>query len=307
MPLHPILLPDGEIADGVRLLLPNVEFSTFDEALRATDLAGVEFYVPPYLGGDSTLEVLGRLPDVRVVQSLTAGVDWITPFMPPGVVLCNARGVHEASTSELALAGILAMVKKIPQFVLQQELGSWQHERVGGLLGSHAVIIGHGAIGRAVADRLRPFGVRITAVTRSGRDGTRTLASILDELSSCDILVITAPLTEQTHGLVDAAMLARLPEGALVVNVARGQVVDNVALGRELLSGRLRAVLDVTDPEPLPTSSELWRLPNVLVTPHVGGNSELFPRLASQLVADQVRRYRSGTPLEHQITQMTDS
>jgi phosphoglycerate dehydrogenase-like enzyme len=258
--------------------------------------------VPPYLGDDSILAVLARLPDVRVVQSLTAGVDWIAPFMPPGVVLCNARGVHEASTSELALAGILAMAKNIPQFVRQQDQGSWQHTRTGGLLGSHAVIIGHGAIGQAVADRLRPFGVRVTGVTRSGHDGTRTLAAIEEELLSCDILVITAPLTEQTRGLVDAPLLARLPQGALVVNVARGPVVDNAALACELRSGRLRAVLDVTDPEPLPPSSELWRLPNVLVTPHVGGDSELFPRLACRLVAEQVRRYRAGTPLEHRVS-----
>jgi phosphoglycerate dehydrogenase-like enzyme len=299
--LHPFLLPDGEIADGVRSLLSDVEFSTFDQALLAPDLTGVEFYVPPYLGGDSVLEVLGRLPDVRVVQALTAGVDWITPFVPPDVVLCNARGVHEASTSELAVAGILAMVKNIPQFVRLQERASWEHRRVGGLLGSRAVILGYGAIGQAVADRLRPFGVRVTGVTRSGRDGTRTLATIQEDLPSCDILVITAPLTSHTHGLVDAEMLARLPDGALVVNVARGQVVDNVALGHELLSGRLRAVLDVTDPEPLPASSELWRLPNVLVTPHVGGDSELFPRLASQLVVDQMRRYLTGAPLKHRI------
>ena len=113
--------------------------------------------------------------------------------------------------------------------------------------------------------------------------------------------MITAPLNEQTHGLVDAAMLARLPDGALVVNVARDQVVDNEAPGCELSSGRLRAVLDVTDPEPSPPSSELWRVPTVLVTPHVGGDSELFPRLACRLVADQIRRYLAGTRLEHEI------
>lgn len=111
------------------------------------------------------MQILGRLPDVRVVQSLTAGVDWIAPSMPPGAVLCSARGVHEASTSELALAGILSMLKSIPQFVQLQERAPWKHKRVGGLLGSHAVIIGHGAIGQAVADRLRPFGVRVTGVT----------------------------------------------------------------------------------------------------------------------------------------------
>lgn len=193
------------------------------------------------------------------------------------------------------------MVKKIPHFVLSQQRGCWHHERVGGLLGRRAIVLGYGAIGRAVADRLRPFGVEVTGVTRSGRDGTLTLSSLNEHLAACDILVVTMPLTDRTRGLVDAAMLTRLPNHALVVNVARGEVVDNEALRCEMSSGRLRAVLDVTDPEPLPASSKLWGLANVLLTPHVGGDSDLFPALASKLVADQVGRYLTGSPLENQI------
>jgi phosphoglycerate dehydrogenase-like enzyme len=301
--IRPFLLPDGEIADGVRELLPDVPFSTYIEAQRAAgDLAAVEFYVPPYLATDASLEMLRCLPNVRVVQALTAGVDWIASSMPAGAVLCNARGVHEASTSELALAGILALVKRIPEFVRLQDAATWGHQRVHGLASSRAVILGYGAIGKAIGRRLEAFEVDVVGVTSSGRDQTMPLSAMDHALGTCEILVITLPLTASTLGLVDAGMLSKLPDGAIVVNVGRGPTVDQTALEAELVSGRLRAVLDVTDPEPLPTGSALWRLKNVLVTPHVGGDSDLFPRLACWLVAGQIRRHLAGDALEHQVT-----
>jgi phosphoglycerate dehydrogenase-like enzyme len=287
----------------VHELLPDVPFSTYIEAQRAAgDLAAVEFYVPPYLATDASLEMLRCLPNVRVVQVLTAGVDWIASSMPAGAVLCNARGVHEASTSELALAGILALVKRIPEFVRLQDAATWGHQRVHGLASSRAVILGYGAIGKAIGRRLEAFEVDVVGVTSSGRDQTMPLSAMDDALGTCEILVITLPLTASTLGLVDAGMLSKLPDGAIVVNVGRGPTVDQTALEAELVSGRLRAVLDVTDPEPLPTGSALWRLKNVLVTPHVGGDSDLFPRLACRLVAGQIRRHLAGDALEHQVT-----
>lgn len=295
------LLPAGEIAEGVRRRLPSVPFIDFDEAQRGADLAGVEFYVPPYLGGPETVGIMGSLPGLRVVQALTAGVDWVLDAMPPGAVLCSARGVHDVSTAELVLAGILAARKRIPQFVRQQATATWHHVRTGALHGSRAVILGHGAIGKAVSDRLAAFGVRTVGVTSSGRAGTATLADLPMLLPECDILVITVPLTERTTGMVNGAMLAALPDGAMVVNAARGPVVDAAALAAELAAGRLEAVLDVTDPEPLPADSALWTLRNVLITPHVGGDSTLFPDLASELVADQMRRYLAGEPLLYAV------
>jgi phosphoglycerate dehydrogenase-like enzyme len=246
--------------------------------------------------------MLARLPNVRVVQALTAGVDWIPSSLAAGVILCNARGVHEASTSELAMAGILAMTKRIPVFVRAQDRAVWKHERVGGLAGSHAVVLGYGAIGQAVARRLEPFDVQVVGVTSSGRDNTVPIAAVDDVLSNCEILIITLPLTPSTRGVVDAGMLSRLPDRALVVSVGRGPTVDHEALRAELVSGRLRAFFDVTDPEPLPHDDHLWGLPNVLVTPHVGGDSGLFPRLASALVAGQIQRYLTGAALEHTVT-----
>jgi phosphoglycerate dehydrogenase-like enzyme len=297
-----ILLPDGEIADGVSTLRPELRFSTFADTQSAEDLASIEFYVPPYLGGPETVEILNRLTGVQVIQLLTAGVDWIGPHVPSGVILCNARGVHEDSTSELALAGILAMTKKIPSFVRAQATSTWQHGRVGGLAGKRAVILGYGAIGRAIGRRLEAFDVEVTGITRGGGCDSRPVGETLCLLPNTDFLIVAAPMTAESRNLVDAAMLMALPNGALVVSIGRGPVIDHDALAAELRGGRLRAFLDVTEPEPLPQDSELWSLPNVLITPHIGGDSDLFPVLASRLVVAQVDRYLNGTALENMVT-----
>ncbi len=295
------LLPDGEVSDGVREILPDQDFSLFSEAVTKEDLSAVEFYVPPYPGGHAVIDILPHLSGLRVVQLLTAGVDWIAPRIPPGVLLCRAVGVHESSVAELAICGVLAMTKDIPAFVRSQANAEWAHRRVGGLLGMRAVVLGYGAIGEATGDLLSAFGVEVKGVSRSGRHTTLPVSALSGLLPNCDILVIAVPLTDETKGMVDEEMLSLLPDGALVVNVSRGSVVESAALEAELVSGRLRAALDVTEPEPLPRESPLWHLPNVLVTPHVAGDSDLFPRLASQMVAAQMTRYIEGLQLAHQV------
>lgn len=247
------------------------------------------------------IDMLPRLTGLRVVQLLTAGVDWILPRIPPGVLLCRAIGVHESSVAEQVIAGVLAMTKEIPAFVGFQANAVWAHRRVGGLLGMRAIMLGYGAIGRATGDLLGAFGVEVTGISRSGRHPALPLSAISGLLPNCDILVITLPLTDESRGLVDREMLSLLPDGAMVVNVSRGSVVQREALEEELVSGRLRAALDVTEPEPLPRDNPLWHLPNVLITPHVGGDTDLFPRLASQMVVAQMTRYIDGDPLKHQV------
>lgn len=296
------LLPDGEIDLGVRTLLPADEWLLLSEAQTGADVSEVEFYVPPYMKWGDALAMLDRLPRLRVVQVLTAGIDWIAPHLGEGILLCRGVGIHEASVAELVLATTLAMMKGIPAFVRNQDRAEWAHVRTEGLHGSRAVILGHGSIGRATATLLKAFGVTVVGVSRGGRPPTRAVADLPALLPHCDLLVILLPLTDETLGLVDGPMLQHLPDGALVVNAARGQVVDAEALERELVSGRLRAALDVTDPEPLPSDSPLWQLPNVMITPHVGGDSELFPQFASRLVAEQMTRYRQGLPMEHQVS-----
>jgi phosphoglycerate dehydrogenase-like enzyme len=295
------LLPDGEISDGVRAILPSAEWVTFSDAAGGADISDVEFYVPPYMKWADALDMMGRLPRLRVVQLLTAGIDWIAPHLSPGVTLCRGVGVHEASVTELVITAVLAMTKDIPDFVRHQGNAEWAHRRTGGLHGSKVVILGYGAIGRATGAVLEALGVEVTGVSRSGRPPSVPIADLVGLLPTCDVLVILLPLTDDTRGVVDADVLGSLPDGSLLVNVSRGQVVVAEALERELVSGRLRGALDVTDPEPLPRESALWRLPNVLITPHVGGDSDLFPRFAARVVAEQMTRYLDGKPLEHQV------
>ncbi|MFG3286203.1 2-hydroxyacid dehydrogenase [Streptomyces sp. NPDC048111] len=274
------------------------------------DPADCAFYVVPYMKPSETaVRPLAGMTGVRVVQTLTAGIDHVQPglgLLPPGVRLCNARGVHEASTAELTLALVLASLRGIPGFVQGQERQEWRAGFYPALADKSVLIVGYGSIGAAIEDRLVPFEcARVARVARSWRTTERgevrawtDLPALLPE---ADVVIVCTPLTEQTKGLVDAAFLARLKDGALLVNVARGPVVDTKALLTELESGRLRAALDVTDPEPLPVGHPLWHAPNVLISPHVGGSSSAFLPRAKRLLAAQLTRFAAQQPLANVV------
>ncbi|MFF4018480.1 2-hydroxyacid dehydrogenase [Streptomyces sp. NPDC001843] len=274
------------------------------------DPAECAVYVVPYMKRWSVkVRPLEHLRHVQVIQTLTAGVDDITARLSsivPGVRLCNARGVHEASTAELALTLILASLRGIPDFVRAQEQGLWQSGFRPALADKNVLIVGYGAIGAAIEDRLAPFELaRVARVARSSRTTARGPVHPLTELPSllpeADVVVLSTPLTEATLGLVDADFLALMKDGALLVNVARGPVVDTKALLTELDSGRITAALDVTDPEPLPPAHPLWRAPGVLISPHVGGPTSAFLPRAQRLLADQLRRFVNREPLRNVI------
>ena len=259
-----------------------------------------DFYVVPYMkSAEVCLRPLPRMRSVRVVQTLSAGIDHVQPGLkdlPPGVRLCNARGVHEASTAELTLTLILASLRGVPGFVRAQDRGEWRGGFRPALADRTVLIVGYGSIGAAVEDRLAPFEVaRVARVARSARTTERGPVHPLTELPSllpeADVVVLTTPLTEGTRHLVDAAFLARMKDGALLVNVSRGPVVDTKALLTEVENSRITAALDVTDPEPLPADHPLWRAPGVLITPHVGGPTSAFLPRAKRLLRDQLRRY----------------
>jgi phosphoglycerate dehydrogenase-like enzyme len=270
-------------------------------------VADVRFYVLPYMAGSEPARMMARMPSLEVAQTLTAGVDDVRPQVPAGVTLCNARGVHDASTAELALALVLASLRGIPDFVRDAAHGGWDGRRRDALADRTVLVLGHGSVGQAVERRLLPFECQVLRVARTGRvgpDGQRVAG--LDELPGllpeADVVVLTVPMTDQTRGLVDAGFLARMRDGALLVNVARGPVVRTDDLVAEVTSGRLRAALDVTDPEPLPPGHPLWSAPGVLVSPHVGGNTTAFLPRAARLVEAQLRRWAAGEPLAHVIT-----
>lgn len=274
------------------------------------DPADCVVYVVPYMKRwPVKVRPLEHLTNVQVIQTLTAGVDDVTARLSaivPGAQLCNARGVHEASTAELALTLTLASLRGIPQFVRAQQEERWQSAFHPALADKSVLIVGYGAIGSAVEDRLVPFEVaRVARVARSQRTTARGLVHPLTELPSllpeADVVILCTPLTEETQGLVDAEFLARMKDGALLVNVARGAVVDTKALLAELESGRITAALDVTDPEPLPPGHPLWQAPGVLISPHVGGPTSAFLPRAKRLLVDQLNRFVNQEPLRNVI------
>ncbi|MFF3908656.1 2-hydroxyacid dehydrogenase [Streptomyces sp. NPDC001848] len=274
------------------------------------DPADCVFYAVPYMKRqDVKVRPLEQMRNLKVIQTLTAGVDDITAHLSsvvPGVRLCNARGVHEASTAELALALILASLRGIPGFVRAQAEGRWESGFHPALADRSVLIVGYGAIGAAIEDRLAPFEVaRVARVARRERNTARGLVHPLSRLSEllpdADVVVLVTPLTEETKGLVDAEFLARMKDGALLVNVARGGVVDTKALLAELESGRITAALDVTDPEPLPEGHPLWQAPGVLISPHVGGPTSAFWPRAQRLLSSQLNRFAREEPLEHVV------
>jgi len=282
-------------------LPPEVTVEVFTGDEMPSDPATVEFWSPPFLSSGNTSRLIEKMPRLRVVQLLSAGADAWVGRLPAGVVLCDARGVHDSSTSEWAVAAMLAYVRDFPRFVRAQERREWSYGQTDELAGKRVLIVGAGSIGAAIARRLEPFEVSLTLVARTARDGVHGIDELPALLPHADVAVVIVPLTSATTGLVDASFLAALPDGALLVNAARGPVVDTAALTAELASGRIAAAVDVTDPEPLPADHPLWEMPNLLLTPHVAGSVRgLLPR-AYRLVGDQLRRFVAGQPLENVV------
>ena len=262
---------------------------------------GVEVYVTPYTFDPAPLALMARMPKLRVAQTLTAGYEHVLPHLPDRVTLCNAGGLHDTSTAELAVTLMLAALRGIPDFVRGHDAGQWRHRRWESLADKRVLILGYGGIGAAVARRLAGFEVEVVRVARTGRDGVAPFTALPDLLPAVDVVVVCVPLNDETRRMVDAAFLARMRDGALLVNVARGGVVDTDALVAELRTGRLRAALDVTDPEPPPDGHPLWTLPNLLLRPHVGGNSTAFLPRAQQLIVDQLHRLAAGEQPHHVV------
>ena len=267
-------------------------------------LADVVFFVPPYLGGSEPLAAMARMPRLQVVQSLWAGVDAVWPLLPDGVALHNAAGVHDASTAEHAVGLALARLRGLDDFARNQLDGEWTPRRLTAIADRRVLIVGFGHIGQAIERRLDGFEVDVVRVARTARvldDGREVhgLDQVPELLPTVDVVILIVPLTPQTRGLVDAAFLARMKRGALLVNVSRGPVVVTDDLVDALHDGQVTAALDVTDPEPLPDDHPLWHAPGVLISPHVGGNSTAFEPRAQRLVAAQLRRWRAGEPLDN--------
>ena len=268
-------------------------------------LAEVEFFVVPYLKGPEVLARVEEMTSLRYIQTLTAGVENFLPHVPDGVQLHNAAGVHDASTAELAVALALASGRHLDVAARDMPTGTWGTDFGRSIADQRVLIIGYGNIGAAIERRLAGFETAsITRVARRARTGetpVHPITELPDLLPAADVVFVIAPHTPETEGLIGAPELALLPHGALLVNVARGKLVDTEALTAATADGRIRAALDVTEPEPLPPDHPLWRTPGVLITPHVGGASTAFFPRADRLIAAQLTRLAAGEPLENQI------
>jgi len=274
----------------------------YDEDIEADDLQRVTVFVPIYMGPESNLALMDRMPRLHTCQMLTAGFDNALPYLPPGARLYNAAGVHDASTAELAVGLIIANLRGIDEAARDMRLGMWRHRSLPALADKQVLIIGAGGVGEAIRRRLEPFEAEIIMVGRTARVGVRARSELDSILPHADVIVLAVPLDDATTGMVDSRFLGLMKNGALLVNVARGRVVRSDDLLAELASGRLRASLDVTDPEPLPPDHPLWTVPGLLVTPHLGGNSSAFLPRARRLVASQLDRLGRGEPLVNQVS-----
>ena len=297
-----VCIPDLPERDLIGDLPPTVEIvvAPLDPG-RLPDLRQVDLVVAPARLQDAVGEALSEPGRLRVVQLLSAGVDRLIGKVPPGVTVCNARGVFDGPLAEWVVGAILAFDRGILRARDAQAERAWRRIEPSELAGTTVVILGFGSIGHAVADRLRPFGVTIVGVGRTPREGVLGLEDLDSVLPRADVLVDLLPLTRESRGLVDAHLLGRLPDGALFVNAGRGATVRTDDLLAEIERGRLSAALDVTDPEPLPPDHPLWALPNVLISPHVSGDSPEAMARGLVLAGDQIRRFAAGQPLVNRV------
>ncbi len=285
----------GEVPAGVTVLAWNGE-ETQPEGLDRT-----EFWVPMVEAAGDLPAMFAAMPRLMVMQLTGAGVEDVVGQVPDGIQLCDARGVHGSAVAEMVLLLILAAQRRLPHFLDAQRRGVWDLVEADDLRDHRVLIVGAGDLGEQTARRLRSFDAEPVLVAHSSRDGVHGTDELPDLLPTADVVVLTLPLTPKTQGMVDAEFLGRMADGALLVNVARGGIVDTGALLAELTSGRLRAALDVVDPEPVPDGHPLWDAPHLILTPHAAGSVQAAGPRAFALVRAQLDRYLAGEKLENVV------
>lgn len=298
-----ICLPDAEAGELLGALPAGIDAVVWDGSGRPPrGIERVGLLVAQFGPSALPAAALEQLPVLQVIQLLSAGAEPWLGRVPDGVVLCNARGPHGGSTAELAVAGMLSLLRQLPRFGHAQRVHEWARSETDGLAGKRVLMLGAGDIAGRIAAVAEIFDARVTFVGRRPRAQVHGLAEVPALLGQHDIVIVAIPQTPQTEALVDAAFLAAMPDGAMLVNIARGPIVDTDALVAELTAGRLQAFLDVTEPEPLPAEHPLWDAPNLVLTPHVGGATFGWQRRAYELVREQVLRFHRGEPLANVVS-----
>lgn len=292
------------MADTITVLVPHEQGAALLDGVTAVvydpdaelpeQAAHAQVLIPPFLATGEAVALTERLPELRLVQLLTAGAEAWVGRLPDGVALSDCRGAHGGATAEWVVSVLLGVYRHLPRFVHAQAGARWDYHQTEELDGKRVLIVGAGDVAENTVRRLTPFGVATTLVGRRARDGVHGIDEVLDLLPDHDACVVIVPLTDETRGLVDAAFLAAMPDGAVLVNAARGPVADTDALTAELTSGRLRAAVDVTEPEPLPGDHPLWSAPGLLLTPHVGGSVPGGLRRAYTVAGEQIAAFARG-------------
>lgn len=269
----------------------------------------IDIVVPPYLDGNSPLSRLAGM-NTQLVQWQSIGFDGVTGFLPEGVRFANATTVHETATAELAVGITIAAQRGFGEAVRNQLTGTWHNTTRPGVADKRVLLVGYGGVSKAIEARLLPFEAEITRVASSARDEVNpagdtvhvhAIGELSDLVANSDIVIIGLPLTDSTRGLFNAELLSRMPDDSLLVNVGRGGIVDTDALVAELQSGRIRAALDVVDPEPLPQHHPLWKCENAIITPHNGGDSEAMHPRVVRLIKRQIEHLKRGEPFENVV------
>lgn len=298
-----VTVPTAELAADLSPVPDGVEVIVWDLQSPAPR-PRLDIVVPPYMKQQGLLGRLGEA-EIGLVQGQAIGYEGVEDVLPPGIPFANATTVHETSTAELAVALTLAVQRHVHRFAIDGQTGTWAPVFADSLADRRVLLLGYGGVGTAIAQRLAPFEVELVPVASRARDedGIRVhgIDELADLLPTVDIVIASLPGGDATRHLIGDAELTALPDGALVVNVGRGPLIDTEALVRHVTAGRIRAALDVTDPEPLPQDHPLWTLPGVLIAPHVGGaSSAMRPRLAA-LLRRQIMHLLAGEPFENVV------
>lgn len=294
-----ISFPTQELIDAVGPIPENLKAVLWDlENEPRTPLGDIEIAVLPYMASPQRLKNIRLAPNLKIVQTQTTGYDGMVDLIGDRADINTAAGVHAAATAEMAIGLAIASLRGYPQAVRDQQSGHWNPLQWPGLADRTVALVGVGGIGEEIRKRLEPFEVnllRFGSTARTDEHGqVFATADLAAHAAEIEVLILIVPLNDSTHHLVDAELLAQLPDGATVVNVARGPVVQTEAIVAEVASGRLNMASDVFDPEPLPADHPLWQHPNALVIPHNGGNTKaFFPRMV-KLLKKQVQSWAAG-------------
>ena len=285
----------GGVPDGVQLIF----WSGIEDLPLDSNLA--EVFIPPWWAKPRAVTEMARMPNLKLVQTLGTGYDWIISSLPAGVQLANNPGINAGPVAEWVVAAVLTMLRNFSEFHNDQRDRHWHQRVTGELGGSKVLVIGFGAIGKRITSLLRAFDADVAVAASRKRPGVNGPDEIPDLLRWADVVVVMVPLNDTTRHMVDAQFLAAMRDGAVLVNAARGAVVDTSALVAELKTGRIRAVLDVTDPEPLPLDHELWGLPGVVITPHVASVVPSFLPSSYRRIHAQLVRMMAGKSPENVV------